>query len=75
MKINKLSASKLIDWYWDEIFFIRKKLKKDRFVGERDTYRMFLLTILEEINKEFEKENRDKLHSIVSDIHSDLIYL
>ena len=182
MKINKLSASKLIDWYWDELFFIRKKLNKDRFFGdedpcqcetekiienssspkvmrsfmligvlldqmmwthyrdnyqtfrdkfklpklyshgtagmsssnwfvysyndhnnpnqinwittkdvaniillgfykwlkketERDTYRMFQLTILEEINNEFENENRDKLHSIVSDIHSDLIYL
>jgi len=182
VKLKRLSFSKLIDWYWDELFFIRKKLGKDRFVGnedpcqceteqiienssspkvirsfmligvlldqmmwthyfdnyqtfrdkfklpklyshggggmsspnwfvysynnynnpnqinwittkhvadvillgfykwlknetDRDTYRNFQLTILDEINKEFEKENRNKLRSIVSDIHSDLIYL
>ena len=36
MNINKLSTSKLIDWYWDDLFFIRKKLGKDRFVGDED---------------------------------------
>ena len=182
MKLKRLSFSKLIDWYWDELFFIRKKLGKDRFVGnedpcqceteqiienssspkvmrsfmligvlldqmmwthsqkyyntfrdnfklpkllshpssgfaspnwfvysyqshnnpnqinwpitknvatvillgfykwfkkeaERDVYRMFQLIILEEINNEFKDENKNKLHEIVSDIHSELIYL
>ena len=182
VKLKRLSFSKLIDWYWDELFFIRKKLGKDRFIGnedpcqcetekiieysaspkvirsfmligvlldqmmwthsqkyynsfrdnfklpkllshptsgfaspnwfvysyqshnnpnkinwpitknvanvillgfykwfkkeaERDEYRMFQLIILEEINKEFKEENKNKLLEIVSDIHSELIYL
>ena len=36
---------------------------------------MFQLIILEEINNEFKDENKNKLHKIVSVIHSELIYL
>ena len=43
--------------------------------AERDVYRMFQLIIIEEINNEFKDENKNKLHEIVSDIHSELIYL